>query len=91
MFVDSSGKAYNAPGFSKWVIRTAGGLFGGAKAPGVSLLRHGFCTALAINQLTASGAQREELALRMGHRAETQDRYRYLTLTPVAAATGVEA
>ena len=37
LFVDGSEKSYDGPGFSKWVIRTTSGLFGGNKAPGVSL------------------------------------------------------
>ena len=79
LFVDARGQAYDTKGFSKWVIRTTGRLFGGTKAPGISLLRHSFCTALDFNRLT--GAQREEVA-RRGHTPETQDRYRFVSLVP---------
>jgi hypothetical protein len=78
LFVDSTGKPHTNQSFSKWVIRTTRRLFGGDKAPGVSLLRHAFCSALDYNKLT--GAERDAIALRMGHSGAMQDAYRFLNL-----------
>jgi integrase len=79
MFVDSNGRPFSNQGFSKFVSRTTKRVFGsGDKAPGVSLLRHAFCTALDYNSLT--GKERAELALRMGHSSPMQDAYRFLRL-----------
>jgi hypothetical protein len=78
LFVDSLGHPLTNQSFSKWVIRTTGRLFGGDKAPGVSLLRHAFCSALDYNKLT--GAERDAIALRMGHSGAMQDAYRFLNL-----------
>jgi hypothetical protein len=75
LFVDDNGKGYDAKGFSKWVTRTTGRLFGD-KAPGINLLRHSFCTSLDYNRLTC--AERDSIALRSGHSATMQDQYRFL-------------
>ncbi len=83
LFIDSTAKAYDRPGFSQWVRRTTQGWFGG-RAPGVSLLRHAFCTDLDYNKMT--GLEREETALRMGHEVKTQDRYRYINMKPIHPA-----
>jgi len=81
MFIDGRGQPQNPQAFSKWVIRITGALFDG-KSPGLSLLRHAFCTALDYNTLT--GLEREEIAHRCGHTAQTQDRYRILNMTPIS-------
>lgn len=83
LFVDSTGKPHTNQSFSKWVIRTTRRLFGGDKAPGVSLLRHAFCSALDYNKLT--GAERDAIALRMGHSGAMQDAYRFLNLNSGSA------
>ncbi len=75
LFVDNKGQGYDSKGFSKWVRRTTGHLFGD-KAPGINLLRHSFCTSLDYNRLTCS--ERDSIALRSGHRATMQDQYRFL-------------
>ena len=74
-----NGRPFSNQGFSKFVSRTTKRVFGsGDKAPGVSLLRHAFCTALDYNSQT--GQERAELALRMGHSSPMQDAYRFLRL-----------
>jgi hypothetical protein len=80
LFVDTKGNAYDCQGFSQWVQRTTQGLFGN-RSPGLSLLRHAFCTHLDYNTMT--GLEREEQALRMGHEVKTQDRYRFLKMKPI--------
>jgi hypothetical protein len=80
LFVDARGNAYDRQGFSQWVQRTTQGLFG-KRSPGLSLLRHAFCTHLDYNTMT--GLEREENALRMGHEVKTQDRYRFLKMKPI--------
>jgi hypothetical protein len=77
LFVDDKQQAYTNNGFSKWVIRTSRRVFD-EKCPGVSLLRHAFCSALDYNKLTI--AERGALALRSGHSVFMQDQYRILTL-----------
>ena len=80
LFVDSNGHALTPQGFSKWVIRSTEVLFDG-KAPGVSLLRHAFCTYLDFNKLT--GVEKDEIAARMGHSAKQQEMYRFIDLRPL--------
>jgi hypothetical protein len=85
LFVNDKDQAYTNSGFSKWVIRTTGRLFG-EKCPGVSLLRHAFCSALDYNKLT--GAERDALALRCGHSGPMQDQYRFLSLQLAGTTAG---
>ena len=85
LFVDINGRPFTNQGFSKFVTRTTKRIFGGDKAPGVSLLRHAFCTALDYNTLT--GQERADLALRMGHSSPMQDAYRFLRLEVTAATS----
>ena len=80
LFVDSNGHALTPQGFSKWVIRSTEVLFDG-KAPGVSLLRHAFCTYLDFNKLT--GVEKDGIAARMGHSAKQQEMYRFIDLRPL--------
>ena len=80
LFVDSKSHAHTPQSFSKWVIRSTEGLFEG-KAPGVSLLRHAFCTDLDYNRLT--GIEKDEIASRMGHSAMQQEMYRFIDLRPL--------
>ena len=77
LFVDAKGQAYKNNGFSKWVRRTTARLFGD-KAPGISLLRHSFCTDLDFNSLTC--AERDELAPSLRPQLTMQDQYRFLSL-----------
>jgi hypothetical protein len=80
LFVDSNGHPFTPQGFSKWVIRTTEGMFDG-KAPGVSLLRHSYCSGLDYNKMT--GVEKDAIALRMGHSARQQEMYRFIDLTPL--------
>ena len=80
LFVDSNGHALTPQGFSKWVIRSTEVLFDG-KAPGVSLLRHAFCTYLDFNKLT--GVEKDKIAARMGHSSKQQEMYRFIDLRPL--------
>jgi hypothetical protein len=84
LFVDSKGQVLSNQSFSKWVIKTTRRIFGGDKAPGVSLLRHAFCTNLDYNKLT--GLERDSIALRMGHTGQMQDAYRFLSLNAVSGS-----
>ena len=84
LFVNSKGQAFTNQGFSKYVTRTTKSIFGGDKSPGVSLLRHAFCTSLDYNTLT--GQERVDLALRMGHSSPMQDMYRFLRLDVTATS-----
>ena len=80
LFVDSNGHALTPQGFSKWVIRSTKGLFDG-KAPGVSLLRHAFCTDLDFNKLT--GVEKDKIAARMKHSSKQQEMYRFIDIRPL--------
>ena len=51
------------------------------KAPGVSLLRHAFCTDLDLNSMT--GLQLDNVAAKMGHSAARQMEYRFVESKPI--------
>lgn len=80
LFVDSKGNAFTPQCFSKWFIRNTKELFGD-KAPGVSLLRHAFCTDLDLNSMT--GLQLDNVAAKMGHSAARQMEYRFVESKPI--------
>jgi hypothetical protein len=80
LFVDSKGNAFTPQCFSKWFIRNTKELFGD-KAPGVSLLRHAFCTDLDLNSMT--GHQMDVVAARMGHSTARQMEYRFVDTEPI--------
>jgi site-specific recombinase XerD len=80
LFENSKGEAFTPQCFSKWVIRKTKDIFGD-KAPGISLLRHAYCTALDLNQLT--GLQQDEVAARMGHSTARQMEYRFVNEKPI--------
>ncbi len=80
LFVNSKGGAFTPQCFSKWVIRKTQNIFGD-KAPGISLLRHTYCTALDLNKLT--GLQQDEVAARMGHSTTRQMEYRFVDEKPI--------
>jgi hypothetical protein len=65
----------NAKGgpFTNQTFSKSESMFGG-KAPGVSLLRHAYCTDIDYNKLT--GIQLDEIASRMGHSTDRQMEYR---------------
>jgi site-specific recombinase XerD len=73
LFVNAKGGPFTNQSFSKWVISKTESMFGG-KAPGVSLLRHAYCTDIDYNKLT--GIQLDEIAARMGHSTDRQMEYR---------------
>ena len=80
LFVDSKGNAFTPQCFSKWFIRNTKEMFGD-KAPGVSLLRHAFCTDLDLNSMT--GLQLDNVAAKMGHSAARQMEYRFVESKPI--------
>jgi site-specific recombinase XerD len=80
LFVNSKGGAFTPQCFSKWVIRKTQDIFGD-RAPGISLLRHAYCTALDFNKLT--GLQQDEVAARMGHSTARQMEYRFVDEKPI--------
>jgi len=80
LFVDSEGNAFTPQCFSKWFIRNTKEMFGD-KAPGVSLLRHAFCTDLDLNSMT--GLQLDNVAAKMGHSAARQMEYRFVESKPI--------
>jgi hypothetical protein len=80
LFVNSKGEPFTPQCISKWVIRKTRDIFGD-KAPGISLLRHAYCTALDLNKLT--GLQQDEVAARMGHSTARQMEYRFVNEKPI--------
>ena len=80
LFVNTKLDAFTPQGFSTWVRRTTEELFDG-RAPGISLLRHAFCTALDYNKMT--GLEMDEIAMRMGHSTARQQEYRVLDMKPI--------
>ena len=80
LFVNTKGGAFSPQCFSKWVIRKTQDIFGD-KAPGISLLRHAYCTALDFNKLT--GLQQDAVAARMGHSTARQMEYQFVDEKPI--------